>query len=183
MGSRGWLLILVLLACAWVGGGQNRTVSHCTDAKNCFLCFKQQECVEDKEGNQLCKPCGWCTDEYDETNWDADTYGDCVVATPDMALCNSRVSAESQGYCPDTVCDKDKKKCACVDNVCPPIDLLLGLFSMEGFWLLVLFIAMFGMGVMSACMLNACFRPAPREVIVYRDDARASAEEEYVRMD
>ena len=27
-----------------------------------------QECIEFEDGTQDCKPCGWCTDEYDETN-------------------------------------------------------------------------------------------------------------------
>mmetsp|Transcript_7506 Transcript_7506/g.14675 ORF Transcript_7506/g.14675 Transcript_7506/m.14675 type:complete len:183 (+) Transcript_7506:36-584(+) len=176
------LLAAVLCASFGVGEGDNRTVSHCTDAKNCFLCFKQQECVEDEEGNQTCKPCGWCTDEYDETNWDADTYGECVMASKAMDLCAIRVSPESDGYCPSSVCEVGEKHCDCIANVCPPIDLVLGLFSLEGFWLLLLFVAMFAMGVMSACMLNHCFRPTPREVIVYREEM-STQEEEYMRMD
>mmetsp|Transcript_11436 Transcript_11436/g.24585 ORF Transcript_11436/g.24585 Transcript_11436/m.24585 type:complete len:108 (-) Transcript_11436:9-332(-) len=81
-------------------------------------------------------------------------------------FCKFSDSPTSKRYCPDSVCTAGESGCACEDNVCPAVERIMGLLSLEALWAL-LFLLVLTMGLLaSVCVYMLCCRPAPRQVLV-----------------
>ncbi len=62
------------------------------------------------------------------------------------------------------VCTAGESGCACEDNVCPAVERIMGLLSLEALWAL-LFLLVLTLGLLaSVCIYMLCCRPAPRQV-------------------
>jgi hypothetical protein len=100
-------------------------------------------------------------------------------------FCKFSDSPTSKRFCPDSVsaelifhglpvsklitvlfkvCTAGDSGCACEDNVCPAVEKIVGLLSVEALWALI-FLLTLSLGLLSsACVYMLCCRPAPRQV-------------------
>ena len=110
----------------------------------------------------------------------------CVMAPlGSIDFCKFSDSPTSKRFCPDSVsaelifhglpvsklitvllkvCTAGNSGCACEDNVCPAVEKIVGLLSVEALWALI-FLLTLSLGLLSsACVYMLCCRPAPRQV-------------------
>jgi len=159
----------------------------CSDANNCFDCFLQQECYNNPLGEPWCEPCGWCASNHSNF-WDADVVGECVVAAISVIDFCQIVDPGADRYCPESVCKVGDWGCACKDNVCPAVERLLGVLSLEGLVVLCVILTTFSICLIAVCLFAAC-RSQPQKVVVVNFDAShgattlpLAAEATYARM-
>jgi hypothetical protein len=62
------------------------------------------------------------------------------------------------------VCEAGTTGCLCEDNVCPAVEKIVGLLSVEALWAL-LFLLLLSLGLLgSVCVYMLCCRPTPQQV-------------------
>jgi len=124
-------------------------------------------------------------------DWDADVVGTCVPAHNNTASCNFPPDQEvPKKYCPPLVCRPGEPDCECDEDVCPVVNVLMRLVSLEGFWLLATLVVLGFVGIVSCCTLVAFGRPPPRQIVLVRERYTADGttrerppnEEDYQRL-
>ena len=140
----------------------------CGDVDNCFDCLLQQECTANPfGGDPLCSPCGWCATNETKRSWAADVRGQCVAAPIGLVDFCQLVDRGADRFCPESVCKVGDWGCACKDNVCPAVERLIGIFTLEGLWIVLLLVMAFGVCLATLCVWCACSRSAgPRRQII-----------------
>ena len=140
----------------------------CGDVDNCFDCLLQQECTASPfGGDPLCSPCGWCATNETKRSWAADVRGQCVAAPIGLVDFCQLVDRGADRFCPESVCKVGDWGCACKDNVCPAVERLIGIFTLEGLWIVLLLVMAFGVCLATLCVWCACSRSAgPRRQII-----------------
>ncbi|EKX51346.1 hypothetical protein GUITHDRAFT_151046 [Guillardia theta CCMP2712] len=147
-------------------GPNGKPLPSCSEATNCFDCFVQQECYPNPlGGDPICSPCGWCSHNH-SASWTADVKGTCVIAPVGMFDFCQLVDPGADRYCPESVCKVGDFGCACKDNVCPAIEKLIGLFTLEGIWLILLTTLAIGVCVTTLCIWSICCSRQRRVIIV-----------------
>ena len=81
-------------------------------------------------------------------------------------FCKFTDSATSRRYCPETVCMAGEAGCACEDNVCPAVEKILGLLSIEALYVLLILLLLVSTLIVSFCCYLVCCRPIPQHVLV-----------------
>jgi len=138
----------------------------CGDAKNCFDCFLEQECVPNPlGGDPLCTPCGWCA-HRSNNSWTKDIKGTCVMAPIGAVDFCQFVDPGADRYCPESVCKVGEWDCNCKDNVCPMVEHLIDIFSVEGLWAIIIGVLCIGMCLLGACCYSVLRRVPPERIIV-----------------
>jgi len=151
----------------------------CGDASNCFDCFLQQECVDNPlGGDPVCTPCGWCASKQNNT-WMRDERGSCVMAPIGALDFCQIVEPGAERYCPSSVCTVGNWDCNCKANVCPMVENLIGIFTVEGLWAIIITVFSIGMCLLGACCWSVCRGPRPERIIIvnYEPDVHGSSTE------
>mmetsp|Transcript_25156 Transcript_25156/g.50417 ORF Transcript_25156/g.50417 Transcript_25156/m.50417 type:complete len:202 (-) Transcript_25156:461-1066(-) len=138
----------------------------CGDANNCFECFLQEECVDNPlGGDPICTPCGWCASPQNYT-WMRDSRGSCVFAPIGAVDFCQMVDPGAERYCPASVCKVGDWSCNCKANVCPMVENLIGIFTVEGLWAIMVSVFSIGMCLLGACCWSVCRRSPPQRIII-----------------
>merc|ERR1712216_802518 len=147
--------------------GKSDTLSSCGDVDNCFDCFQQQQCVSNPfGGDPICTPCGWCATNKTKLSWSADVKGECVMAPVGLLDFCQVVDPGADRYCPESVCKVGDWGCACKDNVCPAVEKLIGLFTLEGLWIILILVMSFGVCLATLCVWCVCRTGPGRQVVI-----------------
>lgn len=138
----------------------------CGDVTNCFDCFLQQECTANPlGGDPLCSPCGWCATNASKVTWSADVKGECVAAPIGIIDFCQLVDPGADRYCPESVCRVGDWGCNCKDNMCPAVEKIIGILTVEGLWIVLICVMSFGVCLATMCFWCVC-GGGPRRVVV-----------------
>jgi len=149
-----------------VTAGDPKPLPTCGDVNNCFDCFLQQECAANPfGGDPICSPCGWCASNSSKASWSADVKGECVMAPIGIVDFCQLVDPGADRYCPETVCKVGDWGCACKDNMFPAVEKLIGIFTIEGLYIILFCVMSFGVFLATMCM-RCAFGLGPRRIVV-----------------
>jgi len=112
--------------------------------------------------------------DHSTSTWTADVKGSCVMAPVGIVDFCQFVDPGADRYCPINVCKVGDFGCQCKDNVCPAVEKIIGLFTIEGLWMIAFGILFVCSSLVGCCILSCC-RQAPQRIIIVPYDLSGNA--------